>query len=250
VTATIDDVLSGRARWALECGDALAVLPRLPAGCVDAVVTDPPFKLSQEYSAVADPDNLIAVSSIWLAAREWERLTKPGGLCAMFYDTRILPLALRSMADAGWKYLRALTLYRRWGQASLVHGWMSTSDFILLFQKPGGPAKFHGSPRHDVYPKDRPEPEWSGHKAQKPLDVVTHLAEHTCPLDGIVLDSYAGSGTTVAACLATGRRCIAVEISPDYAALARARLEKAETGGPLFTAPPQATLLDSLEKLT
>lgn len=215
-------------------GDCLEVLKTLDAGSVDAVITDPPFKISQEYSASADPDNLLAVSSIWMAAQEWARLAKAGSLCAMFYDTRILPLALRAMADAGWKYLRALTFYRRWGQASIVHGWMSTSDFILLFAKPGKAPQYHGKPRHDVYLKSSPEPESFGHPAQKPLDAVRHLVERVCPPGGVVLDSYVGTGTTGVACALEGRNFIGIEKEAAYVEIARRRIAEAQKEAGLF----------------
>jgi adenine-specific DNA-methyltransferase len=211
-------------------GDCLDVMRTLKAGSVDAVVTDPPFKLSQEYGTVVDADNLLAVSSVWGAATEMARLARPGGVCAMFYDTRILPVALRAMAQAGWKYLRGLTFYRRWGQASMLHGWMSTSDFILLFQKPGARPKFYGSARHDVYLRASPEPEFTGHVAQKPLDAVTHLVERLCPPGGVVLDPYAGSGTTGVACARAGRKFIGIEMDPEYFKAARRRLAAATRG--------------------
>ncbi len=37
------DVLEGRSQWHLECADALQFLTTLPDGCVNAVITDPPF---------------------------------------------------------------------------------------------------------------------------------------------------------------------------------------------------------------
>ena len=50
----------------------------------------------------------------------------------------------------------------------------------------------------------------------------------TCPTDdtrpAVVLDPFAGSGTTVAAALAVGRRGIGCELNPDYAALAEERI--------------------------
>jgi DNA modification methylase len=208
-------------------GDCLDVMRTLKAGSVDAVVTDPPFKLSQAYGPSVDADNLLAVSSVWAAALEMARLAKPGALCALFYDTRILPVALRAMAQAGWKYLRGLTFYRRWGQASLVHGWMSTSDFILLFQKPGARPKYFGTVQHDVYVRASPEPGFTGHVAQKPLDTVAHLVERVCPPGGVVLDPYAGSGTTGMACLETGRKFFGIELDPGYFEVARKRLAAA-----------------------
>lgn len=41
---TIDDVLSGRSRWAIVEGDCLAVLPMLADKSVAHVITDPPYE--------------------------------------------------------------------------------------------------------------------------------------------------------------------------------------------------------------
>jgi DNA modification methylase len=66
-------------------GDALEVLGGLRASSVDGVVTDPPFKLSQEYSANADPDNLLAVASLWPASPMIFRAVRPGAMAMMFW---------------------------------------------------------------------------------------------------------------------------------------------------------------------
>lgn len=227
-------------RATLYHGDALDALRELPDASVDAVVTDPPYKLSQEYGTTTDPDNLLAVSSIWPVAVEMLRVAKPGAMCAMFYDTRILPLALEAMRGAGWKYVRGLTLYRRWGQASLLAGWMSTSDFVLIFAAPGAKPVFHGAVRHDVYVRDKAEPISYGHPAQKPLDHCQHLVSNVCPPGAVVLDPYMGSGTTGVAALATGRRFVGVEITERYAAASRDRI----TGALAVAAPITQEALD------
>lgn len=192
-------------------GDALRVLQALPDESIDSMVTDPPYKLSQEYGTGTDADNLLAVSSVWGVAAEALRVVKPGSLCAMFYDTRILPVALEAMRSAGWKYTRGLTLYRRWGQASMFAGWMTTSDFILIFAKPGVRPTYHGSAKHDVYIRDKPEPVHYGHPAQKPLEHCRHIVDRITPPGGVVLDPYAGSGTTAEAAVLEGRRVVAIE---------------------------------------
>jgi site-specific DNA-methyltransferase (adenine-specific) len=43
---------------------------------------------------------------------------------------------------------------------------------------------------------------------------------------GVVLDPFLGGGTTAVAALETGRRCIGIELSEEYAAIARERCEK------------------------
>jgi len=213
----------------LYLGDCLEVLPGLEAGSVDAVVTDPPYKLSQTYTANVDADNLLAVTAIWPVTHELLRICRPGAYFAMFYDTRILPLAMEAMRWAGWKYLRGLTFYRRWGVAHKLYGWMSTSDFILLFRKPSDEAfRFYSDDwRHDVYIKSGPE-DAANHKAQKPEAVLEHIVPHLTPVEGVAIDPFMGSGTTGVACVKTGRRFIGVEIDEGYFDIAVKRISEAQ----------------------
>jgi site-specific DNA-methyltransferase (adenine-specific) len=46
---------------------------------------------------------------------------------------------------------------------------------------------------------------------QKPVAILAPLIEYSCPPGGIVLDPFAGSGSTLDACRATGRRCVGIE---------------------------------------
>jgi site-specific DNA-methyltransferase (adenine-specific) len=62
------------------------------------------------------------------------------------------------------------------------------------------------------------------HPTQKPTGILSPLIEYSCPPGGIVLDPFAGSGSTLAAAQETGRSSIGIEIDPTYAALARDRL--------------------------
>jgi DNA modification methylase len=220
-------VLDKGERWRVVHGDCIDVLRTLPDASVDAVVTDPPYKISQEYGTTTDPDNLLAVSSLWPVAAECLRVTRPGGLCAMFYDTRILPLALRAMPHAGWKYLRALTLYRRWGNASKLYGWMTTSDLVLIFCRPGAKYAFHGDTHHDVFVRSHAEEENAKHPAQKPVAFAAQIVANLCPPGGVVLDPYAGSGTTGVACAQKDRRFVGIEQDAGYCEIAHRRIAAA-----------------------
>lgn len=62
------------------------------------------------------------------------------------------------------------------------------------------------------------------HPAVMPVAVAERCILAACPVGGLVLDPFAGSGTTGAAALHLGRRFAGAELSPEYAALARARL--------------------------
>jgi site-specific DNA-methyltransferase (adenine-specific) len=205
-------------------GDCRDVLPTMKA---DAVVTDPPFKLSEVYSGNPDADNLDAVASIQDVARLLLAASVPGATAAVFYDNRIMPFALDAFRRSGWQYLRFLSFYRRWGNAHKMNGWMSTTDPVLIFAAPGAKPTFHGRWAHDTYVRASPSAEDTGHPAQKATGFVAQIVEQLCPADGLVVDPYMGSGTTVVAAQMMGRRAIGIEIEERYCELAAKRLQQA-----------------------
>lgn len=62
------------------------------------------------------------------------------------------------------------------------------------------------------------------HPTQKPLQLMRWLVRLVTPPGGLILDPFAGSGTTLAAAVAEGFRAVGCERDPEYAAIARARL--------------------------
>jgi DNA modification methylase len=54
------------------------------------------------------------------------------------------------------------------------------------------------------------------HPTQKPVALIERAIANSSPPGALVLDPFAGSGTTVIACERLGRRCATVEISPAY----------------------------------
>lgn len=77
--------------------------------------------------------------------------------------------------------------------------------------------------KHDTYIVNELNEEML-HPSQKPLSVVEHLVTCLAPSNGVILDGFAGSGTTALACKNTGRNFIAIEISEEYCKIARTRL--------------------------
>lgn len=68
------------------------------------------------------------------------------------------------------------------------------------------------------------------HITPKPIGLMLELLEQFTDADEIVLDPFAGSGTTGVACLRLGRRFIGVEKDAKYAAVARERLSAESQG--------------------
>ena len=61
------------------------------------------------------------------------------------------------------------------------------------------------------------------HPTQKPVGLLKRLIEEYCPPNGVVLDLYGGSGSTLIACAETGRTCYMMELSKDYVEIIQER---------------------------
>ncbi|MCZ6655525.1 MAG: DNA methyltransferase [Planctomycetota bacterium] len=68
----------------------------------------------------------------------------------------------------------------------------------------------------------------NSHPTIKPLKLMEYLCALTnTPRGGIILDPFAGSGSTLIAARNAGRKCIGIEINPRYIKIAEARLTNA-----------------------
>lgn len=63
----------------------------------------------------------------------------------------------------------------------------------------------------------------SKHPTVKPVALLQHLIRHITPPGGLVLDPFAGSGTTAEAARREGFDCVLMEAEPEYAAFLRER---------------------------
>lgn len=97
--------------------------------------------------------------------------------------------------------------------------------------KTGGLRRLsHDRPFGDViqsHPTRRNERELAPHPSLKPQSFLRQIVRAVLPLgEGIVLDTFAGSGSTLAASEAVGYRSIGVECDPVYADIANTAIPK------------------------
>lgn len=92
----------------------------------------------------------------------------------------------------------------------------------------GGASRFY--PVFEYCPKapsaERPKVDGILHPTVKPVALMRWLVRLITPTGGLVLEPFAGSGTTLEACLLEHMQCTASELDPDYIKLIHARLSK------------------------
>jgi site-specific DNA-methyltransferase (adenine-specific) len=111
--------------------------------------------------------------------------------------------------------------YEPWGlfRKPMPNG-MRVSDCLAQYQTGGLRRKPDGTPFLDVIESTRTprrERDIAGHHSLKPQAFLRQLVHAALPLgEGMVLDPFMGSGSTVAAAEAVGYAALGVERNPDY----------------------------------
>jgi site-specific DNA-methyltransferase (adenine-specific) len=92
----------------------------------------------------------------------------------------------------------------------------------------GGASRFFPIFRYEAKAgsAERPTIDGTAHPTVKPLDLMRWLVRLVTPSGGVVLEPFAGSGTTAEACVIEGMRCIAIEREGSYLPLITSRLAK------------------------
>src|SRR5690606_9082496 len=106
-------------------------------------------------------------------------------------------------------------------------GWRMTATGAE-YDDAGGASRFFPVFRYEAKAPaaERPRVGDVAHPTVKPLDLMRWLVRLVTPPGGVVLEPFAGWGTTAEACALEGFQCIAIEREADYLPLIMARLAK------------------------
>lgn len=216
-------------------GDARA-LP-LADACVDSVCTDEPYGMSDgtKLKKLRNDDGTYDLKTFDAGSwdrgrvRDWMgeayRVTKPGGSMLCFTDRRLITEAIADAEAAGWRFRDTFYWAKSNPAPSFRHSFRSSVEAGFYATKEGGKRWWPDDQRTNVF--SCPTTRTSGlqiHPTQKHIAVMRWLVQAACPPGGLILDCFAGSGSTAVAALAEGRRCVLVELDAGYCQSARARL--------------------------
>jgi site-specific DNA-methyltransferase (adenine-specific) len=87
----------------------------------------------------------------------------------------------------------------------------------------GGEGWYSDNSQSSVFNVARPSVS-DEHPTTKPVDLIVPMIRNSSPPGGRVYEPFSGSGSTMAACEATGRTCRAIELDPKYVAVALERM--------------------------
>ncbi|MGE0244881.1 MAG: site-specific DNA-methyltransferase [Pyrinomonadaceae bacterium] len=251
-------------RDGLICGDANAILKKLPEASFDLLFADPPYNLNKAFGkekfASVSMDGYEAWLDSWL------------GLCVpLLKDTASVYIcgdwrssaAIQRVGSRYFKLRNRITWEREKGRGAKAN-WKNAAEDIWFFtvsddftfnldavkqrRRVIAPYRENGKPKdwnesedgnyRDTHPSnlwtDITVPFWSmpentDHPTQKPEKLLAKIILASTVPGDLVLDPFAGSGTTAVVAKKLGRRFIAIESDEQFCLLAAKRLELAET---------------------
>lgn len=238
----------------LYLGDCLDVLPTLPGGSVDCVVTSPPY--NQLGSRMPTKPSGMHTETNWVnntrdvgyaddmeesAYQEWHnavmgacsKVIRNGGSLFVNHKCRwrdtvcIHPITWISVAGSR---LRQEIIWRRAGSTTLNARMFAPNEERILWFIVGDKKWTWNQPSASLLsvwdiPQDR---DANGHPCPFPEELPVRCIEAVTHAGDTVLEPFLGSGTTGVACIRTGRKFIGIEKDPKYFAIAVKRIREAE----------------------
>jgi site-specific DNA-methyltransferase (adenine-specific) len=213
----------------LYCGDCLEILPQLPDGCVDAVVTDIPYNCSQKSGGLRrlDYGEWDKGFNVEPHLQHWFRLSPAWCAWCGEYQLSYLLEAMRKEGMARplvWVKTNPTVI-------NGTHHWLPGIESCAAGKRRGSPFFLSCHPGWWL----RKNGGRTEHPCEKPIDIMQDQARAYCDVGGVILDPFMGSGTTGVACARLGRRFIGIELEPKYFDIAKTRIDQELRQGKLFT---------------
>lgn len=200
-------------------GDCVTVMATFPATSIDLVLTDPPYGCNYRDRSGRRVANDNRTDWLEPAFAEVARLMKPDSFCVSFYGWHVVDTFMAAWRAAGLRPVAHLVFPKRYASRVGTFEARHEQAYVLAKGHPMVP-----SPIADVLP-------WAYtgnrlHPTQKPTEALAPIiAALTRPGD-LVLDPFAGSGSTLVAAKQLGRGFIGIELDAGHVRTARRRLEK------------------------
>lgn len=177
----------------------------------DKVIENDHIQTDEEYAKFTE-DWLVALTPF---------LEKKNAMYIFNSDKMIFALR-EGMKQAGCKFAQLIVWMKthavigRMDYASMheliAYGWHGTHEFMKSKDK-----------SVIVYPKPNKSPL---HPTTKPVPLIRHLILNSTRIGDMVFDGFMGSGTCLIACEQTKRKCIGIELDPEYVQTTIDRWEK------------------------
>src|SRR5690554_659372 len=219
----------------LLCGDSTQTdtFEELMQGeLADMVLTDPPYNVAYEGktkdSLTIENDSMSNNDFYQFLYDFYTALAtavKKGGAIYVWHASSEIVNFGKAMVDAGWLLKQQLIWVKntmvmgrqdyQWKHEPCLYGWLA-----------GGSHKWYSDRKQTtVINFDRPQRNGE-HPTMKPVGLFSYQIENSSKIGDIVIDAFAGSGTTMVSCEQLKRKAYVIEFDPKYCQVIIDRMRK------------------------
>ena len=201
---------------------------------VDLILVDPQFGIDRKATdtEIWTPDDnyddaeTISLSLIRASVPEYARVLKDRSHLFMFYDHKYYDTLVSLFLRYDFIVFEAPIIWNKGSGSSAPLPYSFTRSYESILHCMKGKRELLKS-SFDVLNYKRVPPSRRIHPDEKPIDLLAHLIECTTEFGDVVLDNFAGSGSTIRAALSRHRSAIGFEL--DKTAYDRAYISISET---------------------
>jgi site-specific DNA-methyltransferase (adenine-specific) len=194
----------------IKQGDCIQVMRQMPANSVDFILTDPPYLVNYRDRDGRTIQNDAKADWLKPAMKEAYRVLKQNRVAVMFYGWTKVDAFFEAWKEAGFQPVGHIVFRKTYSSKSRFFNYQHEQAYLLAKGRPPLPKQ----PLADVM--DMPYSGNKLHPTQKPVVALAPLVRSFTLPGELVLDPFAGSGSSCAAALLTGRRYIGVELDAEY----------------------------------
>ena len=213
-------------------GDCIAEMEKLADASVDCVITDPPYGINyvsnfrvvdSEVVKAVNNDDLQSALILWEKACEvLSRKMKPDSHIYIFTSWKVYP----QFAEITGRYFRIKNCLiwekNNWSMGDLEGNYAEQYEMAIFATK--GNRKLNGGRDTNILHYDRVANGSLLHSCEKPVDMLRFLISKSSNPGELVIDPFAGSGSTLVACKQAGRAYWGCELDSENYKIALGRL--------------------------
>jgi len=210
------------------CSDAAALLKRLESSSVALIVADPPYGIGYHSNHYKGKNPHRPVANDWnfhisTFIREAERALRDGGAMYLFSRWDVYPLWLPDITTTELQLkTKIVWMKNNWSAGDLTGCFGNQYEEILFIVK--GRHKLRGKRWSNVWRFNRISPSSMLHPTQKPVPLLERAILSSSDEGDLVVDPFAGSGSTGVAAVNTKRDFLLGDLDPAMVNMARSRL--------------------------
>ena len=217
--------------------DCIKKIATMPRNGVDAIITDPPYKISRD-------NNFKTMNRAGIDFGEWDKdfdltdwikycepVLKKGGNIVIFNSWKNMSYIVDELEKNNFEVKDLI----RWEKTNPMprnrdRRFITDYEVAVWAVKKGGKWTFNRLSETYERPEivcgvtSKKEKIDGGHPTQKPVEVMEWLIKRLSNENDIILDPFMGSGSTGVACKNTNRKFIGIELDKDYYNMAIKRL--------------------------